>query len=391
MKRPIILTLVHYYLPGYKSGGPIRTIANMVDQLGDELDFRIVTSDRDALDETAYPGISVDHWNSVGKAQVLYLSPANRRMETLTRIIQDTPHDILYLNSFFDRVCTLRPLLARRMGRLPDSPTVIAPRGEFSTGALALKQWKKAPYLRAAKVLGIYRDLTWQASSDREVEDIQRMIGRVARAIVVAPNLPSTTSPEVPFRPRVPGEPLKIIFLSRVSPMKNLDFALRVLAEVRVPVEFNIYGPIRDEEYWKRCKEQAKYLPEHIQLHYHGMKPHSDVPQTLAGHDLFFLPTRGENYGHAIVEAWAAGLPVLISDETPWRGLEALGVGWDLPLIDVGAFVSVIETLSRQEGEACHAVRERAVRHANAISTDQACVDDNLSLFLQLIEPAGEG
>lgn len=35
-----ILTLADYYLPGYKAGGPIRTLANMVDMLGDEFKFR---------------------------------------------------------------------------------------------------------------------------------------------------------------------------------------------------------------------------------------------------------------------------------------------------------------------------------------------------------------
>jgi len=44
-----ILGLVEYYLPGYKSGGPVRTIANMVNQLSDHFEFWIVT--RDALRE----------------------------------------------------------------------------------------------------------------------------------------------------------------------------------------------------------------------------------------------------------------------------------------------------------------------------------------------------
>ena len=47
MPRPIILSFAGHYLPGYKAGGPIRSIANMVDQLGDEFDFRIVAGDRD--------------------------------------------------------------------------------------------------------------------------------------------------------------------------------------------------------------------------------------------------------------------------------------------------------------------------------------------------------
>src|SRR5690606_23072653 len=67
MGKPVILTFVHYYLPGYKSGGPVRTIANMVEHLSDQLDFWIVTSDRDALDSDPYPNVTIDAWNAVGK------------------------------------------------------------------------------------------------------------------------------------------------------------------------------------------------------------------------------------------------------------------------------------------------------------------------------------
>ena len=44
------------------------------------------------------------------------------------------------------------------------------------------------------------------------------------------------------------------------------------------------------------------------------------------------MPTTHENFGHAVVEAWAHGRPVLLSDQTPWRGLSEAGLGWDVPL-----------------------------------------------------------
>jgi len=68
--KTTILTSVGFYLPGYKAGGPIRTLANMVDKLGDEFEFKIVTADRDFDDTKAYPGIKVDDLNKVGKADV---------------------------------------------------------------------------------------------------------------------------------------------------------------------------------------------------------------------------------------------------------------------------------------------------------------------------------
>ena len=58
--KPIILVFVRHYLPGYRSGGPVRSLANLVDNLGDSLDFRIVTMDRDASDTVSYPDMACD-------------------------------------------------------------------------------------------------------------------------------------------------------------------------------------------------------------------------------------------------------------------------------------------------------------------------------------------
>ncbi len=62
--RITILAFIGHYLPGYKAGGPIRTLENMVDALGDEFEFRIVTSDRDLGDGD--PGVICVHLGLAG-------------------------------------------------------------------------------------------------------------------------------------------------------------------------------------------------------------------------------------------------------------------------------------------------------------------------------------
>ena len=98
---PIILCFVEYYLPGYCSGGPVRSIVNFVDHLGDEFDIHIVTRDRDALDSEPYPNVQIDAWNKVGKAQVFYASNKTINIHGIANLISVTHHDVLYLNSFF--------------------------------------------------------------------------------------------------------------------------------------------------------------------------------------------------------------------------------------------------------------------------------------------------
>lgn len=388
MPKPIILTFVDCYLPGYKSGGPVRTISNMVEQLGDELDFLIVTKDRDAQDTESYPNVVIDSWNMVGKAKVFYASPRKLSVMNVARLINETQHDVLYLNSFFCYPFTIRPLLARRLGLIPKRYTLIAPRGELSQASLEIKRWKKASYMPIARILGLYSDLIWQASSDFELEDIRRGMGSLAQLIVIAPNLPAL--PKVKREgeqqnDRAPGEPLRVCFLSRISLEKNLDYALHVLAKVKVPIEFGIYGSVSDELYWQRCQKLFKKLPAHVVVRYHGEVEHANVAQALSKHDLFFLPTTGENYGHVIFEALASGLPVLISDQTPWRNLEAIGVGWDLPLNGAEKFCAVIEAQAELDGEARAAQRHLVTRYAQQIALDKEVLLSNLALFREVM------
>src|SRR3546814_5970605 len=77
----------------------------------------------------------------------------------------------------------------------------------------------------------------------------------------------------------------------------------------------------------QRCEAAITALPSHVVAVYGGSIEPSDVVPALSRHDIFFLPTFGENYGHVIAEALEAGLRLLISDQTPWRGLAEAGVG----------------------------------------------------------------
>jgi glycosyltransferase involved in cell wall biosynthesis len=383
---PIVLTFVRCYLPGYKSGGPVRTIANMVAALGDDLDFRIVTSDRDATDIAPYPHLGAgSRWLDVGRAKVLYLSPSQRKLRNIARIIGETPHDTLYLNSFFDPIFTLKPLLARRLGLAPKKRCVIAPRGEFSPCALELKAAKKRVFLSVSHATGLHRNLIWQASSGHEAEDIRRAMGGNTSDICVAADLPARADGRSvhTHRPREEGEPLRICFLSRISPMKNLDFALKVLRRVKSPVRFDIYGPVRDENYWSRCRALMRQLPTHVEATYRGSVEPDRVPSILAGYDLFFLPTLGENYGHVILEALASGTPVLIADTTPWRNLAKMGLGWDLPLQNPEAFVCTVDHAAQLSSAERTQMRKRALIFAETRRTDLETVSANRNLFAQ--------
>lgn len=363
--RPVVLTFMKHYLPGFRFGGPVRTLANMVEALGDEVDFRIVTTDRDQLDREAYPGIATGTWLPVGKGSVHYVAESRRTLGEWTRLIRETRPDVIYLNSLFDPRFTSMAVLASRRAA-PTARILIAPRGELSPGALAIKPARKRAFLVLAKTLGLYRDVWWHASTPEEAAGIAGEF-HPGQRILTAIDLPAPADalpPERTFRDE--GDPLHIAFLSRISRKKNLDLALSILAQSPVPVRFDIWGTLEDEPYWDRCRALIAAMPEHVRVTYRGVAAPELVPAILARYDLMFLPTAGENYGHVIAEALLAGTPVLVSNLTPWRDLERDGLGWDLPIDRgpepmLGALSAALAKRNR-EGAAWFAhVRARAI------------------------------
>jgi glycosyltransferase involved in cell wall biosynthesis len=101
----------------------------------------------------------------------------------------------------------------------------------------------------------------------------------------------------------------------------------------------------------------------------------------MQNYDLLFLPTAGENYGHVVVEALSAGVPVLLSDQTPWRCLQEKGIGWDIPLSDTNRFVEAIQFAAKASSQEWVVWKERAVEHAAYLLSDPVTEEANRTLF----------
>jgi glycosyltransferase involved in cell wall biosynthesis len=366
-----ILVVADFYLPGYKAGGPVRALENLARHLGHRLCFRLLTRDRDLGDVRPYEAILVDHWQEGEGMQIFYASPERLSLRKLARFVATVEHDVLYLNSFFSRI-SIRLLLLRRFGRIPRVPVILTPRGEFAPGALKIHSGRKRLYIAAARRFGLCRELVWQASSAHEAEDIRTLWGGGADGsrVVTTAELPSFTLDAAPpaRSPKRAGR-LSLIFLGRISRVKNLDGALRILAGVTGEIEMDIVGPVEDEGYWAECQRLIQELPANVRVYYVGSLDPARVPERLARADLFFLPTHGESYGHAIIESLAAGCPVLISNLTPWRDLVTEGAGWDISPSDERAFRDVLDTLCAADEET------HAALSAGAFAYAQRCFD----------------
>jgi len=359
--RKKILVVLDWYLPGCKSGGPVRTIANLIKCLGEQFAFFVLTHDRDWTDDRQYPGICPGVWTSIGGAQVCYVKHLSFRI--LCKAVTEVCPDLVYLNGFF-AASNVRILVLRRLGLLPRVPVLLAVRNQLSPGPLHLKHRKKSLYLFFARLAGLHRGLCWQASSDAEMREVQERFE--GGNIFIAPNLAFRHDLGRHQRvSKIPGH-CRFACVARLSPVKNLHFTLEALQKIEgQDISFHIFGSLDGAAYWRqRCLPLVRLLSPRVVVHYHGPIENEHVEDVLSGAHFFLLPTLGENFGHAILEAFAAGCPVITSDRTPWRGLEARSAGWDLPLEDPQRWTSVLQQCVDMDGRSYDAMSRAAADFA---------------------------
>ncbi|HIK83716.1 MAG TPA: glycosyltransferase family 1 protein [Myxococcales bacterium] len=357
--RLTVIVLCDYFLPGYQAGGVLRTVANMLALLGAEFRFRVITRGRD-FESEPYPDIETRKWLRRSESEVLYLSDDQLRPWIIRRLLNDTPHDTLFLNSVVSLHFGMTPTLLRWLNLIPRNAFIVAPNGELAESALQIKRKRKSLLLVIARLLGFYRDATWRASDSREAADIRREFGSGAR-IMIAENLPTPVSPATSSerRQKQAGH-LELIYLARLARIKNLTHALEALRKVRGEVRFDLYGPKDDPDYWIECEAVVETLPDNIRVEWKGSLPSEEVFGVLGRYDVFVMPSMNESFGYSIAEALGAGCPVLISDCTPWRDLETRGVGWDVPLNDVADFTQVFQNCIDMDEGAHSTLREAA-------------------------------
>lgn len=343
-----VLILNGQYIPGYKGGGPIQSCFNMVENLSNDFDFYVVCADRDYKAEKPYDNVIINQWNQVGSAKVFYMSPDKQSFRGFKEILNKTEYDVLYLNGFFSPIFTIRPLLLHKLGKLKKTKIILTPRGDF-TGGCENKKIKKYTYIYLMKFLGVYDNLLWHATSEIERKDILKKFSNAK--VYTTPNLPAKFVEKPIITKKIKGE-LRLVFVSRIFPKKNIKYALEVLKEIdHGNVLFDIYGPMEDEDYWNECKKIIEKMPQNIKVNYCGEAPHNDIPHIFEQYHAFFFPTLGENYGHVIVEAMMNNcLCILSKGVTPWDNY--------IELLDIGAFlnqkekfVSIINNLIELDDE----------------------------------------
>lgn len=353
-----ILIIMGRYLPGFKDGGPVRTIKNLVDYLGDEYNFRILTLDRDAGDNAKYPNILVNEWNQVGKAKVYYVSPKGFKFSVIKKLANDV--ELVYCCGCFSDY-SIKTLILKRIKQI-NVPVVIASMGIFAPLEFKMKYIKKKACTTIFNFLGLFDNIHWSVTSDMEKEDVKREV-KTNNNFFVAVDLPRKVENQIIFKDKERGK-LKIAWISRIARNKNLKGAINILKDIEGEIEFTIYGPKQDNKYWNECEEELYKLGNNIKWEWRGSVESENVVDVFKEHQLFLFPTYGENFGHVIQESLSAGCPVIISDKTPWNDIEDENIGYIVPLGNIELFKEKIKLYVEMDKDEFQKISNNAIRYA---------------------------
>jgi glycosyltransferase involved in cell wall biosynthesis len=381
MMKKKALIFIDWYLPGFKAGGPIQSVSNLVDHLKEEFDFSIVTRNTDYCETIPYGNVKSNEWNHFPDGtRIYYFSEDQLTRSNIRNLIRKTEFDCVYLNGIFSLYFTLIPLFYMR--KKCEKRVVIAARGMFAESALGVKKTKKKFFMRSARILKLFDNVLFHATNENEKNDIYRALGDEV-PVKIAGNLSSKNSVEKKLteREKIQDE-VRLVNIARIAPEKNLLYALEILKQVKFKVDFDFYGPVYSQEYWTQCKLVLDDLPHNVNASYKGSIESSKVKDLLGNYHMMFMPTMGENFGHIILQSLSAGCPVIISDQTPWKNLADKNIGWDLNLHSTEKFAEIIDLCCRMSQADFNKMSDSAFQYAKKYSENEEIVEQNRLLFL---------
>jgi len=237
---------------------------------------------------------------------------------------------------------------ARETAARLEAPLVISPRGMMSGWAHHHRLWRKWIAAQFIHPGAFAATAGWHATSKEEADDIRALGFR--QPVCVSPNgvtLPDEAELAAARRAwrelcPVTGTRPVALFYSRFHRKKRLKELINLwLAAPRGDWLLLIVGVAEDYT----ANELSATIAAAGGSDRIAVFDGADRPPPYAVASLFLLPSHSENFGLVIAEALSAGVPVLVTDTTPWSGLAATGAGWCLPWKDYPpALASVLAT-----------------------------------------------
>jgi len=231
-----------------------------------------------------------------------------------------TSFDMVHLHAAFSFMTTISAAICRKF----DVPYVFRPLGtlsDFSVNKGAVLAKKVYYNLFESKTL--HRAKIIHVTSNQEAEQIHRLIN----ASVPVQVIPIPEAVKWHGVREKSTKVLKLGFLSRIHPKKNIETLFKALKEINFPVRLHIAGTGK-QAYIDRLMNKAEALSVHKKIEWLGFVSDEQKPAFFDEIDYLILPSRHENFGIAVIEALAYGRPVIISsavDSASWIDIYGCG------------------------------------------------------------------
>jgi glycosyltransferase involved in cell wall biosynthesis len=326
-----VLHVVPTYLPAWRHGGPILAVHGLAKALvarGHEV--TVFTTDvhgAGCLDVPLGTPVEIDGvtvwYFPVGFPRRLYRSAAMRA--ALARQLAST--DLVHLHSVFLWPTYAAARAACRAG----VPYLLAPRGMLVGDLLRRRgRLRKRLWIELVERRTLERAAGLHLTSELEATEAARL-GLSLPPVWIVPNgvEPPSPSTETELSPAVRASlarPLLLLYLGRVSWKKGLDRLIRALAHVP-GATLAVAG--NDEEGYRGTLESiGREAGVADRVLFPGAVHGADKAALLRGAAALVLPSYSENFGNAVLEAMAAGTPVVVTPEVGLAGLvEETGAG----------------------------------------------------------------
>ncbi len=374
-----VLVFIDWFLPGYKAGGPIRSIANLAAHLSNDIEFYIITRDTDYLETSPYPTVKSNQWQEIApNINVYYFSSEKLSVKNIKKLIEFTDFQAVYINGIYSFYFSLLPVW---LFRKSTEKIVVAPRGMLSIQSFSSKNFKKKLFFIFARFTSFYKNAFFHVTNETEKQEIAKLNFKT-KGFLIAANLASKINIDKINRTKKTKQ-LKLISIARISKEKGTIEAIKILIQSKFSgeIKFDLYGSIYQQEYWNKCLELIKKAPENIKISYKGILDNKKIPEVIKDYHFSLLPTLGENFGHSILESMSFSCPVIISDRTPWRNLEQIKAGWDIDLQNTAKFVKTIQYCIDMHQNEYNKWSNGAHQFAKQFSENQEIITQSKKLF----------
>ncbi len=226
-------------------------------------------------------------------------------------------YDVFHIHAVFSYACTVAAWTAREAGL----PYIVTPRGILNRWGIHTRRplLKRLSYHLIEKRFLTHATFV-QYTCLQERTEAEELGFRAPAIIIPNPVHPLPVFPEeLRLRRRFTQLQDKLIylFLSRIDRKKGLDFLLPAFAELyrNVPKAALVIAGAGDTGFELSLRQLAASLGIQDDVVWTGFLDGPAKAAALADADVFVLPSYSENFGVAVAEAMAAGVPVVVSDQ----------------------------------------------------------------------------